>query len=145
MAAPCPAARLCVCTRVARSADAAGGRYARQALAHSFGLDKEVVEKRYPALRPAWGQEWLAKVADDVEEGVPALSGLFDAIWGSKPKIENHGAEWWAKHRPRPHRGESADPRVAAAKTKKELDERAAEAAKAASAAEAKAEKNAFL
>lgn len=134
---------MCARAGVAGPADAAGGRYARQTLAHSFGLDKEQVEKRYPALRPAWGQEWLAKVADDVEEGVPALSGLFDAIWGSKPKIENHGPEWWAERRPRPHRGESANPQDAAAETKKEMDKRAAQAAKKAAADEQKAEKEA--
>jgi hypothetical protein len=106
-------------------------------LAHSFGLDKEAEQKRYPALRPAWGHEWLAKVADDVEESVPALSGLFNAVWGEKPKVENHEPTWWAEHRPRPHRGKSADPREAEKKTKAIQAQQAAEAAAAAGAAAA--------
>ena len=39
---------------------------ARQTLASSLGLDGEHVEKRYGVLRPAGGNEWLAKLADDI-------------------------------------------------------------------------------
>ena len=105
---------------------------ARQTLASSLGLDGEHVEKRYGVLRPAGGNEWLAKLADDIEEAVPAAAGVLDFALGAKPRAEAHGAEWWGAVRPRPHRGKSADPSVADARTKKVLAEQAAAAATAA-------------
>ena len=124
-----------MCTNISRC-----DSYARQSLAHTFGLDKEVVEKRYGALRGAWGQEWLGKLADDVEEAVPQFSGLFDALWGSTPKAESHDPVWWGVQRPRPHRGKSADPSVAEKIAKAEKAKQAAEAAASAAASAAAAE-----
>ena len=115
---------------------------ARQTLAQSLGLDKEVVDKRYGVLRPAWNQEWLGKLADDAEEAVPALGGMLDAIWGQKPKQECHEPVWWGHERPRPHRGKSADPAAAEAASNKVKAQMAAEAQKSAGAAEAAAEAN---
>ena len=108
---------------------------ARQHVSSSLGLDGEHVEKRYGVLRPV--DSWLGKFLEDVEEAVPQAAGVLDVFFGAKPEQEIHTAQWWAEGRPRPHRGKSADPSIAAAKTAKVRDAQAAAAAKSASASAA--------
>jgi len=93
----------------------------RQLLAEQFGLDGEKVEKRYAALRPAFGLDALAKWADDLEEALPASESALDFVFGKKPKTESHDVIWWQAERPRPHRGPTADPTIPA-KARMEYD-----------------------
>ena len=100
--------------------------------------------QRYGDLRPAWGHEWLGKLADDTEEALPASAGLLDAVFGKAKVRQNHAPAWWGdatSGRPRPYKGFSVDPSIAEAKSEAIRAEQEAKAAGEAAAAAAAEEK----
>lgn len=124
----------------------------RQIVARQLGLDQEKEVKRQGPLREAWGLKPLAHFAEYMDETVPDSTPLMDWMFGEKPVQENHDEEWWRKQRPRPLRGETADPSIPAAeraefeakrlqKLMEEADAKEAEEMRQKDAAEEKAAK----
>ena len=62
-------------------------------------------------LRPAFGNQELGKLVEDVEGAVPTLAPVLDLVFGNRPEAkERHDPAWWAQQRPRPYRGATVDP-----------------------------------
>eukprot|EP00286_Rhodomonas_abbreviata_P024463 CAMPEP_0181293012 /NCGR_PEP_ID=MMETSP1101-20121128/2827_1 /TAXON_ID=46948 /ORGANISM="Rhodomonas abbreviata, Strain Caron Lab Isolate" /LENGTH=739 /DNA_ID=CAMNT_0023397549 /DNA_START=178 /DNA_END=2394 /DNA_ORIENTATION=- len=105
----------------------------RQLVEAQFGWDEIEEEKHHGPMREAFGVESLAKFAEYMDDALPASTPLMDWMFGEKKVLRGHEKQWWQRERPRPHRGETADPRIPGKerreyeKKKKELERIAAD------------------